>query len=77
MSLHDTIRRQQHVRSKSSIARAARREQDEEKEWAQELKRMESRELMRQQEDMAKLRSGSVTGGRRARSGPGAEGAEG
>lgn len=77
MPLHDTIRRQQHVRSKSSIARAARREQDEEKEWAQELKRMESRELMRQQEDMAKLRSGRVTGGRRARRGPGADGAEG
>jgi hypothetical protein len=77
MSLHDSIRRQQHVRSKSSIPHAARREKEEEKEWTQELKGMELRELMRQQEDMAKLRSGSVTSGRRAGSGPVGEGTEG
>jgi hypothetical protein len=44
-NLHDKVRRKQHVRSRSSIARASG---DEEDEWASELRRMESRERVRQ-----------------------------
>jgi hypothetical protein len=46
-SLHDSVRRSQHVRSKSSQARAGGKEEDE---WKKELKRMESRERIRQEE---------------------------
>jgi hypothetical protein len=51
-SLHNSVRRKQHVRSKSSLARA-----DElELEWREELRRMEVREKERQEEEMGMRR---------------------
>ncbi|KAF2026632.1 hypothetical protein EK21DRAFT_115580 [Setomelanomma holmii] len=60
--LHDTIRRRQHIRSQSSIARTRKREKDEEEQWAEELKRMEERELARQRKEMGRVRSRSRDG---------------
>jgi hypothetical protein len=48
-SLHNSVRHKQHVRSKSSLARAAGVE--EEDDWTKELTRMESKERMRQQQE--------------------------
>jgi hypothetical protein len=51
-SLHNSVRRKQHVRSKSSLARA-----DElELEWREELRKMEMREKERQEEEMGMRR---------------------
>ncbi|KAH7074822.1 hypothetical protein BKA63DRAFT_322199 [Paraphoma chrysanthemicola] len=63
-ALHDTVRRQQHVRSKSSIARAEKKEKGEEEEWVKELKMMEERETLRQKEESARMRSGSLASAR-------------
>lgn len=48
-SLHDSVRRKQHVRSKSTISH----EKMEEEEWNAELKRMEDREMVRQEQEEA------------------------
>jgi hypothetical protein len=57
-SLHISVRHKQHVRSKSSLARA-----DElEKEWRKELRMMESRERGRQEEEMEERRRGRSKG---------------
>ncbi|KAH7087788.1 hypothetical protein FB567DRAFT_353965 [Paraphoma chrysanthemicola] len=63
-ALHDTVRRQQHVRSKSSIARVEKKEKGEEEEWVKELKMMEEKETVRQREESARMRSGSLTSAR-------------
>jgi hypothetical protein len=47
LSLHDAVRRKQHVKTKSEILR----EEIQEDEWRKELKRMESRERIRQEDD--------------------------
>jgi hypothetical protein len=51
-SLYDSVRRKQHVRSRSSVACASG-----EDNWSRELKRMESAERVRQLEELGKRRS--------------------
>jgi hypothetical protein len=59
-SLHDSVRRARHVRSKSSQVRAGGEEEDE---WSKELRRMESRELIRQEEEEVRRSAGRDFGG--------------
>jgi hypothetical protein len=57
-SLHNSVQRKEHVRSKSSLARA-----DElEEEWRAELRMMESRERGRQEEEMEVKKRGRSGG---------------
>jgi hypothetical protein len=53
-SLHDAVRRKQHVRSRSSVERRA--------EWGKELESMESTERVRQLETLDFMRRGSSGG---------------
>jgi len=62
-SLHVSVRRKQHARSKSSLARASVGEEDE---WAMELRRMEGRERVRQMRGVSEDRNGRGSMGRRS-----------